>query len=737
MAAAYKREFRCQVAEIRALLSALVPRVDTKKNRLIVTQFADTFLPLLESAPPPPPQAAAAAEKKPTKKRTRTYSSSEDDSDSETESSESVSPPPAVKLDPFLLEPHQREHAEAVKQGLRTEGCHADLSGLGQGKTPVSVVIASEMYDCMLVVGLPGMRVKYTEHAARQGVPMLGYVTWNSLAGTKRHACNHPWLKRVETPETYLVPAKGEEPAHEKTRIILSFEPTAELHSVLATKKVMVVLDEVHKVKNPGPRIKAVARLAHTLKPPAGSPHRHGILFASGSLSDKAEQFENFLRILGFLPPDTAEPLWASKATDYGLRPVLTDRVHAMCHERCAAYDPLQAERIRVRFLGMHTEGLKSARTGKAMSTSERFRMYLYTLWLEILKPRFSSQMKYVANRAWTKVVRNRFYAFQLESELERYNKAVAALTAAQAMLAQEGQARKHAFGALGAVMPEVEYSKAWLFVRAIVDQLHSDPKSKVMVAVNYIQTVDLLCTALEQYKPMRMTGDKKNRMSTHDRHQVSVKFKAHDYDEKGELQNRLIIGTMPILAEGGDYDDETGEHEVVLFGSPSYNAQPMQQFAGRSSRHKTKGRTRVYWVWGRSTMGEFKEHDTDDFLERKVILSLMKKAGVMKDCADEQVAAGELFFADLPNEVQAKSMDFTTWRTTAGLPVDTVNYDEGGDEIEADEPAAAASSPRPRKKQRQTTLQLVKKVAAAAASSSDVISIADSDEEEDKRMQS
>lgn len=167
-----------------------------------------------------------------------------------------------------------------------------------------------------------------------------------------------------------------------------------------------------------------------------------------------------------------------------------------------------------------------------------------------------------------------------------------------------------------------VERAKINTFVRLAKMVLDDSPNMKVIIMVNFLDTLDILADRLSAYRPMILQG-KTNKSK---RHPMIDKFNENSSD------HRLLIGTMATMALGISLHDTVGNMPRVELLNANYKMMEMHQAVGRVYRTGTMSTPYVRFVYAKCALQEVSllkaisrkkavmEMALDDILRNKVV---------------------------------------------------------------------------------------------------------------------
>jgi hypothetical protein len=177
-----------------------------------------------------------------------------------------------------------------------------------------------------------------------------------------------------------------------------------------------------------------------------------------------------------------------------------------------------------------------------------------------------------------------------------------------------------------------VETSKIDTFARLAQMQLRQNPQCKVVLAVNFLDTIGDLQTLLTEYSPLIFDGSKTIQQRT----DILAKFQAPT------TEHRLLIGNTSVLSSGIDLDDKHGAFPRFCYVSPNFKTIDIYQLGHRFKRGlDTRSSTDIFMVY------------SENRSERHVIEALSHKGEVMKRVTVEQSEAGVVFPCDYVDYVE------------------------------------------------------------------------------------
>ena len=460
----------------------------------------------------------------------------------------------------IVLDTHQVPWAIQVQNMLAHYHLYLDTSEVGTGKTFVALHIAKKFNLQLFVACPPTLTEMWTTESRKYGIKLIDVVSYAVLRGNTNKQPNHPYLTRTDwkTPE-----------GKDKVKFIVT-----EYFQRLCNNGMLVIFDEVQKLKNSSAQFKACLELARTV-------HQYPACYLgmlSASPIDKELQILNLLRLIGYVK--SSRLFYAPKNGPLELLGM------AELIERCAQIDPVKTSTHT-------TEPLTKASIPKVA----------FALYLDVLKPRLSGAMD-SPSIEFKNDIGSGFYNVATEDQ-ERLRAAVQKLARAVSSASEDDMRRKQ-FGQITPALREIELAKVPLFIRLIREQLERDPTCKVSMGFNYTEPLLQVAAALKEYKPLIINGGIKSA----DKGKVIAKY-------NDDSKARLTLNNISCTNAGISLHDKRGDAPRVAFISPSYNMTDIYQYTGRFYRYGTRSDVCTRLVYGK----------LDNARESRIISSLILKS--------------------------------------------------------------------------------------------------------------
>ena len=536
------------------------------------------------------------------------------------------------------LYPSQIEHFERIKLLHETFPFALDLSMLGSGKTYTATFLAlNEKYKHVIVICPVSVAPKWKHMKDEYGLPLDAVLSYQGLRSNKFKQPKHGFLHRRDlsefVPDDFGIMIEKEK---------VEFSPTP-LYKDMVKEGLLLILDEIQHIKNVSVQFHAASEMIREITVSkienAGFPipvtGNQSIRFRVKQGDDfKAEATKSRVLLLSGSPMDKKEHalhLFRS------LGIMLSDRVAQQnIHTR-------ELEWRGMREIHTFCSLLSSENQCPQKPFFESFEKYSFTLFQSIFKPSCTSYMLpprsnfnldkrnayYNVDSDATEILRRGLKGLKFASNFDGVN---------------VNLNHTELGGAMAAVMRSlqiIETGKISLFARIARQTLNQSSNTKVVIAVNFSETIEDLKQLLQDFDPLILRGS----TSVRNRGQLLRDF------EEASTRKRLIIANLTVASSGIDLDDKHGSFPRHAFVSPNYSTITSYQFGFRFLRADTKSNTRVHFVFAKHE-GKSKD-DSADIVEVRVLNALALKSGVMKEVTEEQALDHVVFPGDHPDWVE------------------------------------------------------------------------------------
>lgn len=444
----------------------------------------------------------------------------------------------------------QREWANKSFNILLHNHGYIDTSQPRAGKTYISLGLAQKFGFRLLVICPVNVLTMWKKTAEEYGIELVDRklrnkdgeleecrepISYESLRGMKPDRINHGLLERIDNTTTGGI--------HQ-----VIFKPT-EYYLSLVAKGLLIICDEIHMIKNNSGKYKACSALIHPIL--TGGLSRFGLL--SGTPIDKQEQAINLLKLIGYI---RSFKLYYKNGKNIILE---------------GAQELINAcEKIDANTTAAVIENNPITTT----KTHEKVIELCYELYIKVIKESISGAMPGISNIEGELDIKNGYYHID-PRKIEQLQTAINELDRSVGFL-----------GTFATSLVKIEESKAFDMARVAEKILKADPQNKVIISLNYNNTIDEINYYLEEYNPLIFRGN----LNTKQRDIVVDLF------NNDPTRRLLLMNTT--LALGRTFHDTTGDSPRFMLISPSYKLLDVIQASYRiyGDGLKTKATVRIFY---------------------------------------------------------------------------------------------------------------------------------------------
>jgi hypothetical protein len=586
------------------------------------------------------------------------------------------------------LYPYQQKHVETLCSVFRRNYYALDLSMLGTGKTYSASAVYQEKafgFEYMVVVAPVAVLMKWKDVVAEYGLKNVTLISYAEMRSVRGKQPKHGLLSRRDYfDEVPVLDPRGE--FHGEMRMIpkVSFTATAKYLDMVLRHRTLLVFDEFQNLKNYGDQASSAGALIAGFGVDSGVDSGVGwrtskVLLMSGSPMDKREHFVRLMRTLGVLDVDKLvdyhvhsgrysyegvsliyDHIWGLSGVQ-GYRTGLVRGVGSFRKDRVwvsktledgSGVDLVRENRwVNIGALGDVLE-VGARRKWMAMDEmygrpSEWFRIdaehvtdICFEYFVRFLKPFVSSSMIPESNVMESEKL-TAVYRVLSDSDRVLIDSGLSKLSKVVNTMFETGFAnlqRRRIAIIEGQRM--IETGMIGTMVRVCRARLLGDPCLKVVISVNFSDTIADLMSMLSEFSPLEYSG----KISRVRREEALKSF------QEPSVRCRLLIGNLTCLSTGIDLDDKDGRFPRLCLSRPNYSTITLYQLSHRFNRGlDTRSIARVEFLYG---CGESDGGGGDvsgggghpGILEQKLLKSLARKGGIMKEVSSEQCKAGVLF---------------------------------------------------------------------------------------------
>lgn len=472
---------------------------------------------------------------------------------------EPVSPKPKPithlpKSVPLVLKPHQTAwFNRIVNDILPYEYSYFDTTKMGLGKTVMALAVAKALgiEEVFGIVPANCVQNWYNE-SVKYGfdINKVMFISFESLIGKSTHLPNNKFIERAD-----FVGPKG--------KTISKFTPKREFIDAV-NRGILMVFDEIQRLKNPKMHFSACLELCKVIHRSA----RSRCAYLSGTPFCKPIHSVNVCRLLGFIRSDKTHTFNSSTRTIE-----LTGAQELI--ESCMFINPAATEFI--------VQNVPHSKAGEIPD-------FCMELFYRVISP-------FIGGGA-TKIedphemdAKNGIYNIHpdFRADLKRGIDLLSSATRSGNL----GYEEEHSLGDVNVALNIIETAKRFDIARIVYQWLVEDPSCKVVIAVNFIETVNYLMDTFRDFNPSKLVGE----IPTKKRAAIISNFNSIN-------NNRVLVMTVACGGEGISLHDTTGvsPHHMVI--SPIYTYIKTAQASFRTDRCGRNSLTKIRIFYGKGENG-------------------------------------------------------------------------------------------------------------------------------------
>jgi len=493
----------------------------------------------------------------------------------------------------LTLRSYQMPWATRAKSILDTGHGYIDTSRMGSGKTYVALWLAKQFNISLLVICPVTMIDVWVQTAREYGVKIVTAISYESLRSQKNHQPKHGLLQRFDS-----VTEGG---VHH-----VEFVPTEE-YVRLCEFGILVVFDEVQRVKNQSAQWKASCAMIRPILDAGTS--RWALL--SGTPFDKEEHATNLLRLINYV------------------------RAHRMysIDNRTGMFVPEGIQEL-IDACNFINPAITNTVLSLLPPAKETMKELAYQLYVKVIKAHISGAMPTPDTISAENDVKDGYYLIDKTSELAlRQGLGALARATGYDPNKQTVDMKADNIGAVQKALVLIENTKAPDMARVARNILTAIPRSKVIIAINFTTTLDLLKPLLVDYTPLILNGEIKPEL----RAKTVVAFKENP-------AVRLLIMNIAVGGVGISLHDTVGDSPRFMLMSPGYKMLDVVQAAGRIYRDGTKSQATVRMFYGQG----------QNMQETGILAAMAKKTQVLRGTLESDVSQDLILPGDYPKYIEA-----------------------------------------------------------------------------------
>ena len=517
------------------------------------------------------------------------------------------------------LKSYQIGHVESLIEILKKYPVACDFSALGSGKSFTSSYISINSpfnFKHVIVVGPVSISDDWGKKRSIYGVPLHSFVSYTSLRSVKgKFILSNGYLNRYDSTREM----------HIKGKImkvdVVDFECTT-LYKKMVSEGLLLIIDEIQSVKNITAQFKACQRLIQEIVgtcdyvpgTPDGTPRNNSrVLLLSGTPFDKEKQIPHYFRLVGMMKHDELSQYniqtGANTWTGFG--------------DICKIAESI--DRKTMRQIVTYPDNTVS---------NNKIIPMCYNLFQKVIKQVISHSMHSVQVDFKTSKA-NAFFSILEDNDRQLLSEGVDTLKNAVCFNSATNGVEIGGSGTLSRIQRSlmmIETAKINTFYRIGIEFLDSNPNLKLIICVNYKDTIIDLQKLFERYNPDILQGS----VTPARRARIIEQFQLHDNT------HRMIIANSQVASVGINLDDQHGDFPRVCLVSPNYSTICLAQVSDRFRRSLTKSDSIVYFIFGKHAC------------ELKVLHALAKKSAVMKETIIDEVNINHTVFpCDYPYMIE------------------------------------------------------------------------------------
>lgn len=524
-----------------------------------------------------------------------------------------VKPPPTINL-----YDNQIIHVKRMNEILNKYPFALDFSMLRTGKTYTTSYLFREnqykRFNHLVVISPVSVKVTWLAMEREYKIPLDKIISYCEVRSVKFKQPKHGLLNRRDYMDQ-VRSADGHLTDVERVEYTCTND-----YMRMVNEGLLLVIDEIQNVKNISNQLDACRELIRPIVEQfnvSNEGAKSRLIMLSGSPIDKRIQTTHLFRLLNIMTderlavnnPQTSQMIWR------GMQEI---------EDYCVAHFGQQnVMNVRQQFEMSHH---------RAMNTRQSpLNDYCYDLFQNFIRIHCSDAMDPL--QLPVKITKlNAYYNMQNTTDKDLLIKGIKLLSTSS-NFNDHDQTVDHGHNGIESLrgivraLMMIETAKINLFAKIVDDSLTKSPNLKMVVCVNYTETINDLMTLLSQYKPLRLDGG----MTHIKRADTLSKFQADDNCF------RLIIGNLNVCSTGIALDDQYGSHPRMCLVSPNYSSIMLYQLSHRFHSSNTKSDSLVHFVLCK------------DNAEINILNALAKKGNVMKEVTPNQAAGGVVFPGEYP----------------------------------------------------------------------------------------
>lgn len=466
------------------------------------------------------------------------------------------------KVSPY---PYQREHIDRIKKILEKNMAYVDSSFMGFGKTVATFFVAQELGLKLFIICPASIIGVWESHEEKMGMPGIieEIVSYDSFKGRKYFS-------------------EG--------------ELLGNVKKTFKKNKILLVLDEADKIKNiEAERTRSVMTLIDYIMEKNLSSK---VAIIGATLEDKEPNIRSMVKLTGIMKSDNiVEYNGSIFESDIGFQEII---------DRAKDIEKNTGSKMLDKLLKEHGKSIKK----------KDIILTTFKIMQNIIIPTMRSQMvneKMEKGEKLGKVTHTfcKVYGddYQIyKAALEHLNRQISSDEKGRDFISEFSKS-----------LQELEGLKLPVLATLAKNILTTQKNKKVLIFVEYLDSIEYLKKELKKFRPLTLTGSVK----AEDRTDIVDMFQ-EDTDD-----HRLIILTTKTGGAGISFDDKTGKFgRISLYSGCTYSYISIKQGFWRTIRADsvTMGEVRVVYMYD----GDDQENKDNVLRESKILDKWYEKAKVI-----------------------------------------------------------------------------------------------------------
>lgn len=467
---------------------------------------------------------------------------------------------------------YQKPHCEKIIRSLKTRKSYIDCSTMGTGKTVMALYIAKKLKLDIYVICPVSMKEVWKETAERYKIKIIDIISYQTLRGVKNKKISHNYLTRRD----YKDIKNG------RDTDITKYEITEKMKKII-NDGIFCIFDEIQNVKNKTAQAKACTTITTNIK------GRSRIALLSATPIDKMEQIGNIYKMMGIIKTDeelTTSESFGREFEYSGLQKIIN-----------IAKQINIKETIKI----INENGINTKTANKIA----------YEILTKIMKNEYIN----IAIKPKTETIKNDIKDGEYnlsEKYMKKIKEGIDLIHLSVVMKNNKIEKIDDISGVMKG-MHKIEEAKIKIITRLVREKMN-ERRRKVIIYVNYKDSIETLKEKLSEYKILIMDGSTKQK----DRMKITNQF---NYPNS---KYRILIANMRVGGTGISLHDTDGRYPRTMYIVPTYSIMDLHQATGRVNRAGTKSQPEIRFIYSKMK-------------ESSLINALARKKEILKESSTKE----------------------------------------------------------------------------------------------------